>query len=81
MEKKKQRKKILGLEQGSNPHAHIFCVMLYQLSSRFQAPGSKMVGRMGIQDLVLVLGAHNIKQSFSYGTPLLVMMLPPVVLG
>ena len=49
--------KISGLEWGSNPHTHISGVMLYQLS--YQAPGSKMVGRKGIQ--VLILGAHYIR--------------------
>ena len=49
-----REKKISGLEWGSNPHTQISGVMLYQLS--YQALGSKLVGRKGIQ--VLVLGAH-----------------------
>ena len=52
-----REKKISGLEWGSNPHTHISGVMLYQLS--YQALGSKLVGRKGIQ--VLVLGAHYIR--------------------
>ena len=47
-------KKTSGLEWGSNPYTHISGVMLYQLS--YQALGNKVVGRKGIQ--VLVLGAH-----------------------
>ena len=43
-----------------NPHTHISGVMLYQLS--YQALGSKLVGRKGIQ--VLVLGAHYIRKNF-----------------
>ena len=52
-----REKKISGFEWGSNPHTHISGVMLYQLS--YQALGSKLVGRKGIQ--VLVLGAHYIR--------------------
>ena len=48
------RKKISGLEWRSNPHTHISGVMLYQVS--YQALESKLVGRKGIQ--VLVLGAY-----------------------
>ena len=51
------REKTSGLEWESNPHTHISGVMLYQLS--YQALGSKVVGRKGIQ--VLVLGAHFLK--------------------
>ena len=52
-----QGKQTLGLEWGSNPYTHISGVMLYQLSYQlsYQALGSKVVGRKGVQ--VLVLGA------------------------
>ena len=58
--------KISGLEWESNPHSHISGVMLYQLS--YQAPWEQGGGKEGIQ--VLVLGAHYIRRSFSYETPL-----------
>ena len=49
-----------GLEWGSNLHTHISDLLLYQLS--YQALGSKLVGRKGIQ--VLALGAHYIRKNF-----------------
>ena len=56
-----RKKKISGLEWGLNPHTHISGVMLYQLS--YQALGSKLVRRKGIQ--VLALGAHYIRKNIS----------------
>ena len=65
----------LGIQWGSNPHTHISSVMLYQLS--YQALGSKVVGRKGIQ--VLVLGAHSIRLTFLIMEHPWVTMLHPCI--